>query len=158
MPCAKLAAQPTCVAPCWHAASIDAHFKRPSACKKGRTNKAQATLRIPPLSPFIRRLRKWRLASLRLISRHAEMNQCPLPTTTLFSSPISTCFLFHGEQMPRSTHRINSDSRRGFEDSETAPVTVTRNVRYRTLSRLSAAEHSCPFSGGPLEMTGLGGS
>lgn len=57
-----------------------------------------------------------------------------------------------------STRRTNSDSRQGFEDSEAAPVTVTRNVRSRTFSSLSVAEHSLPFSGGPLEMTALKGS
>lgn len=56
--------------------------------------------------------------------------------------------------MPMSTRRTNSDSRQGFEDSEAAPVTVTRNVRSRTFSSLSVAEHS----GGPLEMTALKGS
>lgn len=141
---------------------FDAHFiwcVQQKKKKKEKQTRYKQFSAPRPLSRFIGRLHKRRLASLRLISRHAEMNPpappppLPPPLTHSLSSLISTRFLFHGEKMTRSTRRINSDSRRGFEDSETAPVVVTRNVRYRALSRLSAAEHSRPFRGGPLEMT-----
>lgn len=98
-----------------------------------------------PQPPFESLFHKWRIASLCLISR---MKHCPLPTTALFFSPVATSFLFHGEQMPRSTRRINSGSRRGFEDSEMAPVTVTRNVRYRTLSPACRRRNTVVHSAG----------